>query len=177
MTANNIVLAIAATKNDLADEPTTSELVPPQKAQELAASAGAIFIDTSARNDENVNLLFQQVAERVLFVRQHSRSSGLGGGEDGHMNSIPVTPGASVNELGKVVKSYPHTGELRSINTRQINEDIYSPEQLKDLDTTKRSSIVMDEDLTPKNSSMGLCMGPLMECASNKGESSMCIIS
>eukprot|EP00553_Chaetoceros_curvisetus_P010338 CAMPEP_0204633468 /NCGR_PEP_ID=MMETSP0717-20131115/27279_1 /ASSEMBLY_ACC=CAM_ASM_000666 /TAXON_ID=230516 /ORGANISM="Chaetoceros curvisetus" /LENGTH=74 /DNA_ID=CAMNT_0051651641 /DNA_START=132 /DNA_END=352 /DNA_ORIENTATION=- len=35
--ANNIVLAIAATKNDLADEPTTSGLVSPQKAQELAA--------------------------------------------------------------------------------------------------------------------------------------------
>ena len=95
--ANNIVIAIVATKNDLVDEPSTAEIVPAGRAKELASSVGAIFIDTSARNDENVNLLFQQVAEQVLYVREKERVNGTG---DYDMSSIPVTPGASINEHG-----------------------------------------------------------------------------
>lgn len=174
MSANNIVIAIVATKNDLVDEPTTAELVPTGRAKELASSVGAIYIDTSARNDENVNLLFQQVAEQVLYVREKERINGTG---DYDMSSIPVTPGASINEHGNVVKTNPHSGDVVG-DVRHINQVNYSPEQTKEIKDLQSNGVTVEEDLAQHSAPLGMCMGPLMDCASsNKEESSMCTIS
>lgn len=181
--AGNIVIAIAATKNDLVDEPTmnTSSLVPPAKARELAQSVDGIFIDTSARNDENVNLLFQRVAERVLHVREYARNHGL---EADGIGAIPVTPGASINEQGKVVKAYPKSAESRSSLRKHhpiSNLGVDSPDKTSERKghSRRNSNIsggsIMEETVNEGNSSLGLCLGPLMECSSAKGDSS-CII-
>jgi len=158
--------------------------VPPAIARELAQSVDGIFIDTSARNDENVNLLFQRVAERVLHVREYARNHGL---EADGIGAIPVTPGASINEQGKVVKAYPKSSESGSSSrmrkhhpTSNLGGD--SPDKTTEKKRHSRgNSNISDGSLTEEivnegNSPMGLsCMGPLMECSSAKGDS-VCII-
>lgn len=65
--AGRIVLAMCATKCDLSTNPDTSA------AEQLAAETGAMFLTTSAKSNENVTELFEQVAERVLqFQKQNS---------------------------------------------------------------------------------------------------------
>jgi hypothetical protein len=181
-TAGNIVIAIAATKNDLVHEPTTEKslLVPSAEARELADSVGGIFIDTSARNDENVNLLFQKVAQQVLLVRNQGLEA------DG-IDAIQVTPGASINKFGKVVKGYPRSAESRnSIVSLRKNHPINnlsgnSPSKPIEnrghshLSSTVSGGGITEETIDEVRPSMGLCMGPLMECSSTKGDSS-CII-
>lgn len=221
--AGNIVIAIAATKSDLMDEPTTEKscIVPPSQAMELAKSMDAIFVDTSARNDENVNLLFQKVAERVLLVREQARSRGLD--VKGGMDSIPVTPGASINEHGRVVKGYATTTTNNTMTTMTnqegktnyngsnsstmasamdsttsthgaasathglaMNHPIQSlqresPERSMDRQQgngqqqqiSTRGDVRLEEE--SRSSSVGLCMGPLMECSSSKGDASCTI--
>ena len=175
------MIAIAATKNDLVHEPTTetSSLVPSAKARELAHSVDGIFIDTSARNDENVNILFQKVAQLVLQVRNR-------GLDANGIDAIHVTPGASINEHGKVVKGYPRNSESRnSIGSLRKNHPIsnsggQTPDKtVEKKDHSQRVSNggggTSEETIDEDNPSMGLCMGPLMVCSSTKGDSS-CII-
>mmetsp|Transcript_20392 Transcript_20392/g.31060 ORF Transcript_20392/g.31060 Transcript_20392/m.31060 type:complete len:178 (+) Transcript_20392:3-536(+) len=90
MAAGSIVLAVAATKNDLVDNVPPEDLVSNEEARELASALGAIFVDTSAKSDTNVHELFRKVAERVLQFRG--------------ANKIPVTHGASIDKRGQVVK-------------------------------------------------------------------------
>mmetsp|Transcript_13149 Transcript_13149/g.24715 ORF Transcript_13149/g.24715 Transcript_13149/m.24715 type:complete len:339 (-) Transcript_13149:145-1161(-) len=222
--AGSIVIAIAATKYDLIDEPTIekSSLVPTSYAKELANSIDAIFIDTSARNDENVNLLFQKVAERVLLVREQAKNRGMdvvGGGGVGMMkmdHTIPVTPGASMNEHGNVVKGNASRQETRisSVNQTNLTTDSSggsttmsnissptvglttnqhpihslrndSPERTLEKGGKGQTNGVRGGDFPLKeevageemnrSSSVGLCMGPLMECSSSRDDGSCTI--
>lgn len=102
--AGSIVIAIAGTKTDLTYTALSDTLVPTIDAEQLAASLGAIFVDTSAKTNSNVNDLFQRVAERVLQFRENARREGTdANGSGAGYGGIPVTPGASI-ENGKVVK-------------------------------------------------------------------------
>jgi small GTP-binding protein len=76
--AGRIVLAMCATKCDLSTHPDTSA------AEELAEETGAMFLTTSAKSNENVTELFEQVAERVLQFQK--QNSGI---------NIPVTLGTT----------------------------------------------------------------------------------
>jgi small GTP-binding protein len=81
VSAGSIVLAMCATKLDLSPHPDTTQ------AKELADATGAMFITTSAKDNTNVEYVFQKVAERVLqFQRQHM---------DG--TNIPVTLGTTAS--------------------------------------------------------------------------------
>lgn len=107
-------------------------------------------------------------------MREKERINGMG---DDDMISIPVTPGASINEHGNVVKTNPHSGDLVG-GVRHINQVNYSPEQAKDMNHLRSKGVTVEEDLPQQSAPLGMCMGPLMECASsNKDESSMCTIS
>jgi hypothetical protein len=187
--AGNIVIAIAATKNDLMEEVATTEtsFVSSARAKELSQSVNGIFIDTSARNDENVNLLFQKVAERVLHVREQAKNLGL---ESDGAYAIPVTPGASINENGDLVKSYPRNADSRGVRIMSGNgqghhpiKELHrgSPERSTDKTgshsrrTSNGGGVVTEEFTEAESSAMGLCMGPFMECSSSKGESSCTI--
>eukprot|EP00568_Trieres_chinensis_P013004 CAMPEP_0183300312 /NCGR_PEP_ID=MMETSP0160_2-20130417/6783_1 /TAXON_ID=2839 ORGANISM="Odontella Sinensis, Strain Grunow 1884" /NCGR_SAMPLE_ID=MMETSP0160_2 /ASSEMBLY_ACC=CAM_ASM_000250 /LENGTH=218 /DNA_ID=CAMNT_0025462701 /DNA_START=134 /DNA_END=787 /DNA_ORIENTATION=- len=100
MPAGSIVIAIAATKSDLITVSDPSTLVPTSEAEELAAALEAIFVDTSSKLNFNVDLLYRRVAERVLQFRENA----LKGLTAGRAGDIPVTPGASVGDGGRVVK-------------------------------------------------------------------------
>lgn len=63
--ADGIIIALCATKGDLL---TTAEDT--VKGEVLAAEIGALFMCTSAKDNMNVNELFQKVTERVLHLQQ-----------------------------------------------------------------------------------------------------------
>jgi small GTP-binding protein len=86
--AGSIVICMCATKCDL-----QPPVIPHREAQELAQAMGALWVDTSAKTNYNVTELFRQVAERVLRFRENDK--------------IPVTPGASIDEQGRVIKRGP----------------------------------------------------------------------
>eukprot|EP00561_Arcocellulus_cornucervis_P009428 CAMPEP_0185820434 /NCGR_PEP_ID=MMETSP1322-20130828/23701_1 /TAXON_ID=265543 /ORGANISM="Minutocellus polymorphus, Strain RCC2270" /LENGTH=274 /DNA_ID=CAMNT_0028517739 /DNA_START=18 /DNA_END=839 /DNA_ORIENTATION=- len=96
----SIVLAIAATKTDLIPFTDTQTLVPSEEAEELAAALGAIYVDTSAKTNDNVNDLFRRVSERVLRFREHARKGLIKTDRD-----IPVTPGATASGATSAVRS------------------------------------------------------------------------
>lgn len=98
--AGSIVIAIAATKVDLSKD----ALVPTSEGEEMANAMGAIFVDTSAKANTNVTTLFRRVAERVLQFRERAKRDGT------DVNEIPVTPGASIDERGHVVKKGMRNG-------------------------------------------------------------------
>jgi len=106
--AGSIVLAIAATKNDLIPFTDAETLVPVKEAEELAAALGAIYVDTSAKTNDNVNDLFRRVSERVLRFREHAQK-----GLIKTNRNIPVTPGATANGASSVIRSggMPNDGE------------------------------------------------------------------
>ena len=93
--AGSIVLAIAATKTDLIPVTEEENIVPRKEGDELAQALGAIFVDTSAKTNSNVEELYRLVSERVLRFREHARK-----GLIKVKRNIPVTPGATANEVG-----------------------------------------------------------------------------
>jgi len=96
--AGSIVLFIAANKSDLIPSSDKSSLVSPKEGEDLAAEMGAIYMDTSAKTNDNVEELFRRVSERVLQIREISKQSWLNSG------SIQVTPGKTVDQAGKMVR-------------------------------------------------------------------------
>jgi GTPase SAR1 family protein len=75
-----MVLAVVACKSDLPASPGLQE-----EARRLAASMGAIYIETSAKENINVGELFHAVSEQVLQTYQDSIAAGIA------EPSIPVT--------------------------------------------------------------------------------------
>ncbi|CAJ1915189.1 unnamed protein product [Cylindrotheca closterium] len=61
---NRIVIGICATKSDLVRNADTAEV------EQLAEQTGSIFFTTSAKDNTNVHLLFEKVAEQVLEIQQ-----------------------------------------------------------------------------------------------------------
>jgi len=79
-----VVVAIAALKADLLDNDgdnnntnnknmETNGYVPENEVEQLADTLGVIYLPTSAKNDYNVNTLFQRVADQVLENRKEAR--------------------------------------------------------------------------------------------------------
>lgn len=50
-----------------------TSVVPEQEVEQLAATLGAIYVPTSAKIDQNVNELFQRVADKVLEHRKSTK--------------------------------------------------------------------------------------------------------
>jgi GTPase SAR1 family protein len=75
-----MVLAVVACKSDLPASPGLQE-----EARRLAASMGAIYIETSAKENINVGELFHAVSEQVLQTYQDSIAAGIA------EPTIPVT--------------------------------------------------------------------------------------
>lgn len=223
--SGNIVLAIVATKTDLLyndgnDHPNGEGMAPvhdspdsnaeqsqtprtPQKmklsplhesilneSKDLASAIDAIFVKTSSRNDENVDVLFQKVAEKVLLVKERNAdsTSGLNG-------SIPVVPGASVDALGRVVKTVPYSGmnggnsspmvSRKSMNgngmgisSSMIHHSDDNRNHLNDSHLSEHENIIMEdvEQIPGNQGNAGLCLGSdgLFRCSSDKDS---CIIS
>ena len=58
----DIILAIAANKNDLYDE----RVVESETGEEFARSVGAIFMSTSAKDDNGITALFDNIGQKIL---------------------------------------------------------------------------------------------------------------
>ena len=170
------MIAIAATKSDLLDENAEPDMkASKEQVAALAASIGAIFIDTSAKSNMNVNHLFLQVAERVLYLRERAKQNGITGEK-----AIPVIPGASVDEYGMLVKQgngMNHDERFTPTRHRNINE----VHEAKKLDEKSPGRGILNQNVTPElieteNSGMsrGICGGsPFLECgATEAGQSS-----
>jgi small GTP-binding protein len=100
--AGRIVMAMCATKCDLSTLPDTSQ------AEKLAQATGAMFLTTSAKNDTNVALLFEQVAERVLqFQKQNADLN------------IPVTLATTAIETPTSLDSHPAHEQPRIATPRE----------------------------------------------------------
>jgi hypothetical protein len=189
------VIAIAATKSDLVHIAPTNTLVPAREAEKLASALGAIFVDTSAKDNSNVNVLFQRVAERVLQFRD-ARRMGVVGDVTGA--GIPVTPGATINESGGLVSRGDRGGEVmnghgmsmdsngtdwrdrqnRMNNSMHEEGIIYGSGK-----STESPDLVLSpsEDIaaTQQKSSYGFlsCDASPMLCSQGSGSDTMCSIS
>lgn len=102
-----MVLAVVACKSDLPASPGLQE-----EARRLAASMGAIYIETSAKENINVGELFHVVSEQVLQTYQDSIAAGIA------EPAIPVTVHGGVsyssptNADGGAGGPSPHTASL-----------------------------------------------------------------
>eukprot|EP00978_Attheya_sp_CCMP212_P034438 scaffold144133_cov50-Attheya_sp.AAC.2 len=190
----SIVIAIAATKSDLVHIAPTNTLVPAREAEKLASAMGAIFVDTSAKDNSNVNVLFQRVAERVLQFRD-ARRTGMVGDVTG--GGIPVTPGATMNESGRLVSRGDRGGEVMNghgmgmdngtdwrdrqnrMNTSMSEEGINygSGKSTESPDLVLSPSEEVAATQQKSSYSFMSCDASPMLCAQGSGSDSMCSIS
>mmetsp|Transcript_18171 Transcript_18171/g.21753 ORF Transcript_18171/g.21753 Transcript_18171/m.21753 type:complete len:320 (+) Transcript_18171:132-1091(+) len=204
-TSEPVAIVIAATKRDLADEPTTQTLIPTTKATEYAANVGAIFVDTSARTNDNVQLLFRRVSERVLELRELARNNGqlphrdgvggVVGGGVGSSSALLVTPpstrtleggatrgGGAGNILGTGVgggdiAAGGSGGRGREMNTNRALSDNYGEgEQNSPKDTSTLSVDELEESMAEETLSRGLCTTFGCTASEDKTDESQCII-
>jgi hypothetical protein len=133
--AGRIVLAMCATKCDLSTHPDTSA------AEALAAETGAMFLTTSAKNNDNVTELFEQVAERVLQFQK--QNSGI---------DIPVTLGTTSVDAemnGNLnMESHPAHAQPRILNPNSASQ--YIQERSQSLLDEKKQQHDDDDDLVDR---------------------------
>lgn len=106
------------------EQPSHSQpAIPLHEAERLAQTLGAIFVKTSAKDNEGVDDLYKRVAERVLRYRKQS--------ESGIQGPIPVTPGAVAKDLkrsGSARRSFGGESSLTNSpfmgSTRKLYEDM-----------------------------------------------------
>jgi small GTP-binding protein len=160
--------------------------------KDLASSLDAIFIETSSRNDENVAHLFQKVAEKVLLVKERNADS-----SSGMQGNIPVVSGASVDGLGRVVKTVPYSGmnggnSSPLVSRKSTNgngngmglssSNVHHPDDSRhnrtDSHLNEHENIIIEdvEQIPGDQGNAGLCLGAhgLFRCSSEKD---VCIIS
>lgn len=65
---SGLVIALCATKCDLVENPDFGEV------EQLAHATGSMFFSTSAKENTNVNSVFEKVTERVLQIHDEGRS-------------------------------------------------------------------------------------------------------
>jgi GTPase SAR1 family protein len=73
LSASPVVLAVCGNKSDLDDHRTIDRL----EAQQYAHSVGAFYMETSARNNENIEELFTEIARQCAY-RANPRSENSG---------------------------------------------------------------------------------------------------
>lgn len=141
---NNLVIAMCATKCDLASNPDTSQ------AEALAAATGSMFMTTSAKTNTNVTAVFQRLSERVLQIKMGvevattataTSSSAIFSGEaygSGPLSSLSSSAAAAAAAaVGFVNGSRIHpappssSADLASAyNNNPLNNDLTSTTQL-----------------------------------------------
>jgi len=196
-TPGTIAIVIAATKRDLMEEPAVKSLIPIAQAIKLAAEIGAIFVDTSARNNDNVHLLFQRVSERVLELREQSQINGIN--NDTHNEAVTMTPSnrnnpsLHGNETGNIWRgSGPASfttlnGESRSKNESTMKK-IHSDNNKNGSEYQNKSNKAMNQSKNPTSDEWeekfreegvgGSMCTALAPCASSdRGDDSQCTIT
>lgn len=135
-----IVIGICATKSDLMQNADTSE------AEQLAEEIGAIFCVTSAKDNTNVNLFFESVAERVLEIQQE---------DPGNINVNLV----SVEETNLSPKQTPKaTMQPTTPGKNTYNMANYMPDNPY-IDEKKDDDHIVDNSASPNNGKKGQSNG------------------
>jgi GTPase SAR1 family protein len=112
-----MVLAVVACKSDLPASPGLQE-----EARRLAASMGAIYIETSAKENINVGELFHAVSEQVLQTYQDSLAAGIAEPaipvivHGGVSHSSPTNAAAGSGSVPSPHNASMATGELSPIS-------------------------------------------------------------
>ena len=83
---NNIIIALAANKCDLYEQRQVSD----EEGEEFAESLGALFASTSAKNDNGITKLFEDIASRILdpdfnFRANEQKKNNHKGNENGRI--------------------------------------------------------------------------------------------
>lgn len=92
--AGSIVICICACKADL-----PQRAIPRAEVEALGNATGALVMETSAKDNTHVSLLYRRVTERVLEYQNQQPGS----------RPIPVTPGAKM-EGGRIIKAETDKG-------------------------------------------------------------------
>lgn len=144
----SLILAIAATKSDLADKKPQPTLVAKSEVEALALSLNAIFVDTSAKNNHNVNLLFQRVSEQVISMK-HTL-----------LNEEKSTTISINTSSKKVLKAQTHI-KNKAYEIKENN--LFGETPVRGLNGFRTSGNF-------------LCNRSFMECTSNDKDGSGCIV-
>jgi GTPase SAR1 family protein len=143
-----MVLAVVACKSDLPASPGLQE-----EARRLAASMGAIYIETSAKENINVGELFHAVSEQVLQTYQDSIAAGIA------EPSIPVTVHGGVSHSSPTNAGGAGGGDTANISAWEATDvshdmdnggqaqrsSISSPKHAKSSSNTPLSPMMYDE--------------------------------
>ena len=155
----DLVIALCATKSDLVTNPDTSQV------EELAEATGAMFFSTSAKDDTNVNLVFEKVAERILQMKMENPE-----------RFNPVTPANSVHSGFFAVntpKSAPSSPK-QSFNVPSDSHGVRDEKKDSDGDGMVRDQ--SNQNTQQKTEPSGGCDGFLCGEMLDDGDTSNCVI-
>jgi len=127
------VIAIAPTKCDLLASSSIEPKIPMKEASALAQALGAIFVETSAKDNYGVTDLFQKVAERVLYFR-----------EKGVMDSSDITATGGNNETDGIITKDRDIAPAPNLTLLKHSHYSSSLEKL----SQKEDNTVQDNDTT-----------------------------
>lgn len=121
-----IVIGICATKSDLVRNADTTEV------ERLAEEAEAIFCSTSAKDNTNVHLFFEQVAERVLEIQQEHPDAinvnlvkvdetNLSPRQTQRPAMQPATPGKNTYSMANYLPDTPYIDEKKDADDNIVD--------------------------------------------------------
>ncbi|OLL23389.1 GTP-binding protein ypt5 [Neolecta irregularis DAH-3] len=90
---DDLVIALAGNKSDLQDRREVST----EEAQAYATEAGLLFLETSAKTNENVKELFHCIARKLPLDKQRGRSATQARGVDLSRNTLRSQGGGGCN--------------------------------------------------------------------------------
>lgn len=79
----NIVIALAGNKLDLAEPPSSRRAIETSDAEAYAKEAGLLFFETSAKTAQNVQELFTAIAKKLPLDQQGQRGNRVPGAARG----------------------------------------------------------------------------------------------
>jgi GTPase SAR1 family protein len=173
-----MVLAVVACKSDLPASPGLQE-----EARRLAASMGAIYIETSAKENINVGELFHAVSEQVLQTYQDSIAAGIteptipvklhggvshsspmngggagAGGPSPHNANMSTGEGTPVSQAaentGQAQRSYIGSPNGANTKSNAPSSPMFQDEK-KDDDLLNESAFSCQNDIAADNDSLG----------------------
>jgi small GTP-binding protein len=168
--AGSIVLAMCATKCDLSTHPDTSA------AEELAAETGAMFLTTSAKNNENVTQLFQEVAERVL--QSQKQNSGINIPVTMGMTSVDAATNGNLNMESHPAHAQPRILTPNSTSQHQHEQSLMDEKKQEDDDDDLVEHMESKDSVEYEkrcDSNMLMC-GDIMEVSDSLKKAESCCI-